>query len=78
MIDEREFGKVQAEVESISREVEKMNQTQTIILQKLDGLADELSVYKTTVRVLKWIGIAFVSILTLKFGDISTIWEHTK
>lgn len=48
------------------------------IHEKLDKLEDKVSEKFTTVetvfKVLKFIGLALVAVLTFKFGDIAALW----
>lgn len=46
---------------------------------RLERTEEQLYLYKTVIRVLKTLGLLFVAIITLKFGDIGKLfhgWFH--
>ena len=43
--------------------------------KSVQELKDDVNMYKHIIRVVKALGATAVLILTLKFGDISALWE---
>ena len=84
--DRREFNKLKVEVQILMRDVEDLtevikNYTQEgvamrrDVLNSIQELQNEISVYKTVIKTVKTVMYIFVAILTLKFGDIKEIWS---
>lgn len=57
---------------------EKMDQRDEEIKEQIQGLRDELNIYKVVIKVLKALGWTFLAIITLKLGDITQIWKILK
>lgn len=43
--------------------------------ERQQSLADELSLYKTIYRGIKWLGALIILLVTLKFGDIPKLFS---
>lgn len=41
-------------------------------------VAKKFNTAETTLRIIKWFGLAIVAILTFKFGDITSLWQNLK
>ena len=72
------FGLLQGKVDEISRTMEDMSKTQTIILTKLDGVDRDISIVKIVFKTLKWIGICLGALATFKLGDIHSLWDYIR
>lgn len=71
----QDFGRLQAKVEQLSENHEQFLNTQTIILGKLDNISNELSSYKTILKVLKFIGLAIVAVATFNWTGLADLWS---
>lgn len=54
---------------------EKLDSMEESMAERFRKIEDELSVYKTIYRTIKFIGLLLIAIVTLKFGDVKTLWS---
>lgn len=60
------LGYLEAKVEHLEQEMSTVN-------AKLDKVLDQLSTYRTVLRIMRTVGAAFLLLLTLKLGDLSDL-----
>ena len=68
-MNDEDIGWLKANVERILD-----NQVQHDL--RLDKLEEQISIYKTLIKVVKFVGYSTVLILTFKFGDVSALWQR--
>ena len=69
MMNNEDIGWLKANVELILE-----NQVKHDI--RLDKLEEQISIYKTLIKVVKFVGYSTILILTFKFGDVSALWQR--
>lgn len=70
-----DFGKLTANVETIMKNQEvslKKSAERDARLQKIE---DQLNLYKTVIRTVRFIALAVVAIVTFKLGDVKSLWS---
>jgi hypothetical protein len=53
----------------------KIYEQMKALADRQQSLADELSLYKTIYRGIKWVGALLLLLVTLKFGDIPALFK---
>jgi len=73
----------QQEAEKIGRllaTVETLHARQDEIMKRLDSLektvADKFRTAEIVFKILKFLGLAAIALISLKFGDIPRLWSH--
>lgn len=85
-MDKEDLGYLKATVDQNSKQIETLlkmfeehirhDELKTdVIMKQIDAIRDELDMYKLVARILKLVGASVVLILTLKFGDIGSLWR---
>lgn len=85
-MDREELGYLKAQVENTAKSQERQEENQRRMWEELKAmreetrksvqeLKDDVNMYKHIIRVVKALGATAVLVLTLKFGDISALWE---
>lgn len=54
---------------------EKLNEAISLLSLKIDGIKDELSIYKTIYKTIKFILGAIILVITFKLGDIKLLFK---
>ena len=70
-----DFGKLTANVETIMKNQEvslRKSEERDARLQKIE---DQLNLYKTVIRTVRFIGLALIAIVTFKLGDVKSLWS---
>lgn len=68
-MNDEDIGWLKAKVETILEYTEK----QDVRLAKIEN---DISLYKTVIKAVKFIGLAAGLVLTFKFGDISNLYQR--
>ena len=66
---------ITALTEMFSAHAEKEEKRTDEIMEHIQGLKDELNMYKAVIRVVKVVGATALLILTLKLGSIESLWK---
>ena len=56
--------------------VEQILENQNKFDKRLDDLEDQISIYRTAIKFVKFAGAAILLVLTFKFGDVSSLWQR--
>ena len=56
--------------------VEQILQNQQNFDKRLDTMEEQISIYRTVIKFVKFSGAAILLVLTFKFGDVSSLWER--
>ncbi len=71
---DKQSHKILADELAITKAMAEKNHQE--VLQKFDALRDELSIYKTIYKTIKFIAGSVALLVTFKLGDIKLLW-HT-
>lgn len=66
---EEDIGWLKAKIELLLENQEKNG-------NRLQNVEEQISLYKTIIKVVKFIGGAIILLLTLKVGDVANLWRH--
>ena len=56
--------------------VEQILQNQQNFDKRLDVMEEQISIYRNAIKFVKFSGGAILLVLTLKFGDVSSLWTR--
>jgi hypothetical protein len=71
-----ELGKVIGLLEAVRDEVHAVKGQQTALDKRLDEIEAKLKSVTVVARVVRWTGAIIFAVLTLKFGDIPSLWRN--
>lgn len=61
---------------ALHRDVDGLHEKLEKIDLKLDALKEELSVYKTIYKTVRFLFLCIVAIAAFKFGDVAALWHE--
>ena len=81
---DQSLGELQGKFEMFSKQSsedrkmlwEHIEANQKEMIKALNEIRDELSAYKTAIKVVRWIGAIIAALLMFKFGDVSHLWNN--
>lgn len=77
-VNNPEHGYIVSKLENIAEDLQELKEELKFVKESHDELKTEVANFKirgdATVRVFKWIIAFFAAILTLKLGDIKSLW----
>lgn len=73
---QRLLGELHANSKYTTEKIEAMETRIAVMETKVTSLYNELSLYKTSIKVVRAVLVTIVFVLGFKFGDISTYWHN--
>ena len=73
---QRLLGELHANSKYTTEKIEAMEDRMVAMETKVTSLYNELSLYKTSIKVVRAVLVTIVFILGFKFGDIATYWHN--
>lgn len=73
---QRLLGELHANSKYTTEKIEAMENRMVAMETKVTSLYNELSLYKTSIKVARAVLVTIVFVLGFKFGDISTYWHN--
>ena len=61
---------------ALHKDVDGLHDKLEKIDAKLDLLKEELSVYKTIYKTIRFLALSFIALLAFKFGDVASLWHE--
>lgn len=75
MQDKEQLGYLTAMVETILKNQEEFKSGHKILQDRIQHIEDELSIYKTIYKTVKWIGMSLIALATFKWASLVDIWH---
>ena len=73
---QRLLGELHANSKYTTEKIEAMETRLATMEAKVTSLYNELSLYKTSVKVVRAVLVTIVFLLGFKFGDLATYWHN--
>lgn len=62
-------------IDKLDEHIRREEESRAMIIKSLNAINEQISIYKTMIKVTKAIGLIIVALMTLKFGDITKVWH---
>jgi len=73
-----QLGYLTAMMETVIQNHESFKTGHATLQERMKHIEDELSIYKTVYKTIKFIGMAFIALITFKWALVIDLWQHFK
>lgn len=73
-----QLGYLTAMLETLVTDQQGFKDSHATLQARMKNIEDELSMYKTIYKTIKFIGMALVALITFKWALLTDLWVHFK